>query len=236
VPSVPGGRHEVRGYHAGVLDGRAAFVTHASTSLGRSLATALAELGATVSTSAERFGERASAEAAFTAAPAIDVVVHVCVDDDALVPQPLADTDPHEWDARGEALLRDAIFTFQAAHSRFSPTGTGRVVLLAPTSGFTGAGGFVPASTAIEGARALAKSAARQWGRQAITVNTILVPPALVTPELVAATTFEAPPAVGQLPDVRDDVAATIAHFAAPTSGGISGSTLIVDGGSVMAP
>jgi 3-oxoacyl-[acyl-carrier protein] reductase len=109
-------------------------------------------------------------------------------------------------------------------------------VLVAPTSGFTGAGGFVPASTAIEGARALAKSAARQWGPQGITVNTVLVPPALVAPELVAATTFEASPAVGRLPDLRDDVAATIAHFAAPTSGGITGATVIVDGGSVMAP
>lgn len=230
------GHQEGHGYHAGVLDGRAAFVTHASTKLGRGLASALSELGAAVTTSADRFGDRAGAEAAFTAAPAIDVVVHVCVDDAALVPQELADTDPDEWDARGEALLRDAIFTFQAAHSRFSPTGTGRVVLVAPTSGFTGAGGFVPASTAIEGARSLAKSAARQWGPQGITVNTLLVPPAVVAPELVAATTFEAPPAVGRLPDLRDDVAATIAHFAAPTSGGITGATVIVDGGSVMAP
>ena len=52
----------------------------------------------------------------------------------------------------------------------------------------------------------------------------------------MAATTFEAPPAVGRPPDLRDDVAATIAHFAGPTSGGITGATVIVDGGSVMAP
>jgi 3-oxoacyl-[acyl-carrier protein] reductase len=220
----------------GVLDGRAVFLTHASTPLGRGLLAALEELGAAVATSTERFADRAGAGAAFARAAALDVVVHICVDDAALVPQALVDTGPDAWDARGEALLRDAIFTFQAAHAWFAPTGAGRVVLVAPTSGFTGAGGFVPASTAVEGVRALAKSAARQWGPQAITVNTVLVPPALVAPELESATTFEAPPAVGRLPDLRDDVATTIAHFASPTSGGITGATVIVDGGSVMAP
>jgi 3-oxoacyl-[acyl-carrier protein] reductase len=219
-----------------VLDGRAVFVTHGSTRLGRGLAAALGDQGAAVTTSEHGFADRAAADAAFARARVTDVVVHVCVDDASLVPEQLADTDPAAWDARGEALLRDAVFTLQAAHSRFAPTGTGRIVLVAPTSGFTGAGGFVPASTAIEGVRALGKSAARQWGPQGITVNAVLVPPALVAPELAAATTFEAQPAVGQPPDVRDDVAATIAHFARPTSGGITGATVIVDGGSVMAP
>jgi 3-oxoacyl-[acyl-carrier protein] reductase len=162
--------------------------------------------------------------------------VHVCIDDTGLVPQPLVETTPDAWDARGEALLRDAIVTFQGAHARFAPTGTGRIVLVAPTAGFTGAGGFVPATTAIEGVRALAKSVARQWGPQGITVNSVLVPPGLVSLALVAATTFDAPPVVGRLPHLRDDVAAAIALFVAPTAGGITGSTVIVDGGSVMAP
>jgi 3-oxoacyl-[acyl-carrier protein] reductase len=219
-----------------VLDGRAVLVTHVATTFGQELAVALGELGADVATTARAFADRAGADAAFAATPRLDVVVHVCIDDTGLVAQPLVETEPEAWDARGEALLRDAIFTLQAAHARFAPTGTGRVVLVAPTSGFTGAGGFVPASTAIEGMRALAKSLARQWGRQGITVNTVLVPPVLVAPQLVAATTFEAAPAVGRPPHVRDDVAATVAHFAAPTSGGITGATVIVDGGSVMAP
>src|SRR5690242_5505062 len=197
-----------------MLEGRALFVTHVATIFGQRLAVALGELGADVATTARAFSERAGADVAFAAAPRFDVLVHVCVDDAGLVPQALVDTDPEAWDARGEALLRDGIFTFQAAHRRFAPTGTGRIVLVAPTSGFTGAGGFVPVSTAIEGVRALGKSAARQWGPQGITVNAVLVPPALVAPELVAATTFEAPPAVGRPPDLRDDVAATIAHLA----------------------
>jgi 3-oxoacyl-[acyl-carrier protein] reductase len=219
-----------------VLDGRAFLVTHVATIFGQQLAVTLGEHGADVATTAHAFADRAGADAAFAATRRLDTVVHVCIDDAGLVPQPLVETAPEMWDARGDALLRDAIVTFQAAHARFAPTGTGRIVVVAPTAGFTGAGGFVPALTAVEGIRALAKSAARQWGPQGITVNTVLVPPALVSPELVAATTFEAPPAVGRQPDLYDDVAATIAHFARPTSGGITGATIIVDGGSVMAP
>jgi 3-oxoacyl-[acyl-carrier protein] reductase len=219
-----------------VLDGRAVLVTHVATTFGQQLAMALGELGADVATTARAFADRAGADAAFAATPRVDALVHVCVDDAGLVPEALIDTGPDEWDARGEAMLRDAIFAFQAAHARFRAAGIGRIVLVAPTSGFTGAGGFVPAGTAVEGVRALAKSAARQWGPQGITVNTVLVPPALVAPALVAATTFEASPAVGRQPHLRDDVGATIALFTAPTTAGITGSTVIVDGGSVMAP
>jgi 3-oxoacyl-[acyl-carrier protein] reductase len=223
-------------YHAPVLDGRAVFVTHVGSQFAQQLAVDLGEHGADVATTAYAFADRAAAEAALGAARRFEILVHVVVDDAALVPEALVDTAPDAWDARGEALLRDAVFTFQAAHPRFVAAGTGRIVVVAPTSGFTGAARFVPQSTAVEGVRALAKSAARQWGPDGITVNTVLVPPALVAPALATATTFEAPPAFGRLPDLHDDVAATIAHFAAPTSGGINGATVIVDGGSVMAP
>jgi len=219
-----------------VLDGRAVLVTHTTTALGRHVAEALGGLGASVATAPARFVDRHAAEDAFAAAGGIDAVVHICVDDAGLVAQPLVETDPEAWDARGESLIRDAIFTLQAAHTRFVTAGAGRVVVVAPTSGFTGAGGFVPVSTAVEGVRALAKSAARQWGTAGITVNAVLVPPDLVAPSLVAATTFNAPPVVGRLPDMRFDVGAAIALLLSPTSGGITGATVIVDGGSVMAP
>ena len=67
-------------------------------------------------------------------------------------------------------------------------------------------------------------------------MNTVMVPPDLVAPVLVTSTTFNAPPVVGRLPDVRADVVEAIGLFAAPTTGGITGATIIVDGGSVMAP
>jgi len=223
-------------YHARVLDGRAMFVTHVGTQLGRRLADSLDELGAEVATSTHRFDDRDAAVAALAASARLDVLVHVVADDTALVAEELVDVEPDAWDTRAEAVLRDALFAFQAAHRRFTGAGAGRIVVIAPTSGFTGASGFVPHSTAVEGVRAMAKSIAQQWGRLGVTVNSVLVAPALVAPALADATSFGAPPAVGRLPDVCDDVAATVAHFAASTSGGITGATVIVDGGTVMAP
>ena len=218
-----------------MLDGRAVFLTNATTGLGGAIAGALAESGAHVTAVDGGFTGLAAADAAFARASSIDAVVHVCVDERALVAQPLVETGPTEWDERGEALIREAIVTLQAAHARFVG-GTGRIVLVAPTAGFTGARDLTPYSMAVEGIRALAKSAARQCGPNGITVNCVLVAPDLVSPTLIAATTFHGPPVVGRLPDVGGDVVEAIALFAGPGVGGVTGATIVVDGGSVMAP
>ena len=222
-------------YHAPVFDGLVVLVTNATTVLGGGIVAALTEAGARVTALDGGFVDRRSAETAFAAVTDLDAVVHVCVDERALVAQPLIDTEPDDWELRCEAPIREAIFTFQAAFSAFTG-GPGRIVLVAPTVGFTGVADLVPYATAIEGVRAMAKSAARQWGPLGITVNTVLVPPDLVAPVLVTHTTFNAPPVIGRLPDVRTDVLEAIGLFARASVSGITGSTVIVDGGSVMAP
>ncbi len=222
-------------YHAPVFDGVAMLVTNATTLLGGSIVDALADAGAQVAAVEGGYTDRQSAHAAFAALSHVDAVVHVCVDEGALVAQPLVEIAPADWDRRAEALLREAIFTFQAAYDLFTG-GPGRIVVIAPTAGFTGAGGLVPYTTAVEGVRAMAKSAARQWGAQGITVNTVMVPPDLVAAVLVANTAFNAPPVVGRLPDVRADVVEAIGLFAGSPATAITGATVIVDGGSVMAP
>ena len=98
-------------------------------------------------------------------ADADDAVVHVCVDERALVAQPLVETEPSDWELRSDGLIREAIFAFQAAYSAFTG-GPGRIVLVAPTVGFTGAGGLVPYRTAVEGVRSLAKSAGVSGARR----------------------------------------------------------------------
>ncbi len=77
----------------------------------------------------------------------------------------------------------------------------------------------------------MAKSAARQWGGLGITVNTVLVPLELLAPGTASLTSFLPPPALGGLPDIAD-VASAVTAF----PGGTTGATLVVDGGSVMAP
>ena len=57
-------------------------------------------------------------------------------------------------------------------------------MLVTPTVGFAGAAGLVPYTTAVEGIRAMAKSAARQWASDDIIVNAITAPLDLFAPAL----------------------------------------------------
>lgn len=157
-------------------------------------------------------------------------VVHVCGGDDALVPTPLDSTSPADWDARCEEILRTALVALQGAHDLLAPTG-GRIVLVTATTGISGAPSIVPFVTAVEGVRAMAKSGARQWGEIGITVNAVLVPLDLLAPTAAGLTSFLPPPALGAPPAITD-VAAAVTAF----GGGTTGATVVVDGGSVMAP
>jgi 3-oxoacyl-[acyl-carrier protein] reductase len=82
-----------------------------------------------------------------------------------------------------------------------------------PSVSLLGAVGLVPLTTALEGVRALAKSAARQWADHGITVNCI----------------------VGDL-ELRDEIAGVVDFLAGEAGGAITGQTIVVDGGSVMLP
>jgi NAD(P)-dependent dehydrogenase (short-subunit alcohol dehydrogenase family) len=245
-----------------VLAGRVVVVTGASRGLGRDLALGLADAGAAVGvvdraatgpvaqaitdaggravavdTSVEALAETSDAFATVAGALGpLDTVVHASVDPDALVPGALADVADSDWDTRCEAPLRAALACAQAAFTQLQDRG-GRLVFVTPTVALTGAAGLVPYTTALEGIRALAKSAARQWGRHAITVNCV-APPL----ELLAADGRGAPeptvgdPALGRAPDGRTDLAPVVPWLAGPGAGFVTGLTVTVDGGIVMAP
>jgi 3-oxoacyl-[acyl-carrier protein] reductase len=142
--------------------------------------------------------------------------VHALVEPDALVAAPLADTDEAWWDRRCEAVLRTGLWCCQAAFGAFGGRG-GRIVLVTPTVGLTGAAGLAPYATAVEGMRSLAKSAARQWGSHGIAVNCVA-------------------PRVDGAPDVRADIAPVVAMLVAEPTHIVTGATVVVDGGLVMAP
>jgi 3-oxoacyl-[acyl-carrier protein] reductase len=157
-------------------------------------------------------------------------VVHVSGEQDPLVPTSLDATSAADWDARCEGILRAALLALQAAHDLLAATG-GRIVLVTATTGISGAPSIVPFVTAIEGVRAMAKSGARQWGGIGITVNAVLVPLDLLAPTAAGLTSFLPPPALGAPPAITD-VAAAVTAFGR----GTTGATVVVDGGSVMAP
>ena len=139
-------------------------------------------------------------------------VVHVGCDGDALIPVSLVDTDEGSWEERCEAVVLDALHRVQEAFSSFEGRG-GRIVFVMPSVSLVGAVGLVPLTTALEGVRALAKSAARQWAEHGITVNCV----------------------VGDI-ERREEIAGVVDFLAGDAGGAITGQTIVVDGGSVMLP
>jgi NAD(P)-dependent dehydrogenase (short-subunit alcohol dehydrogenase family) len=220
-----------------MLDGRVVVVTGGGNGMGHAIAMGLVDAGAAVAVVDGPVGSLTDAERAFARAASargpIDAVVHALVDPEALVEAPLAETDPAAWDARCEAVLRTALWCCQAAYNQLSERG-GQLVLVTPTVGLTGAAGLVPFATAVEGMRALAKSAARQWGEVGITVNCV-APPVEVEVGAPAVPPVGGRP-LGRLPDVRNDVAPVVASLLAESAHFVTGTTVIVDGGVVMAP
>ena len=148
---------------------------------------------------------------------------------------PLVETDHAGWDARCEAVLRGGLVCAAATYRQLADRG-GRFLVVTPTVALTGAAGLVPVVTALEGLRALAKSAARQWGSAGITVNCLAPPLQLVAPGSAAADPAVEAPALGRLPDGRADVAPVVGLLAGDEARFVTGATIVVDGGVVMTP
>jgi len=186
------------------------------------IAAGLQELGASVGGASDDLG-------------AIDAVAHV-MSADGIVDRPLVETDRDAWDRGAEAPIRETLAVLQGAFPELSESG-GAIVLVVPTIALTGAPGLVALAAAAEGIRLLGKSAARAWGVHGIRVNTITAPLGEWAIEQQDANVV--PSKFGpSLPerDVAADIAAAVGFLCGPSSGGISGATLGVDRGTLMAP
>ena len=154
----------------------------------------------------------------------VDLVVHVVTDPGDLVERPLSSTDAAEWGRRCDDVLTTAVASAKDAHARLAARG-GRLVFVVPSLGLTGAAGLVPFATAVEGVRALAKTAARQWGEDGITVACVA--------RHVAGPTV-ALSSIG--PPTNTDIAGMLALLATEHAAALTGATLVLDGGTVLVP
>jgi 3-oxoacyl-[acyl-carrier protein] reductase len=209
-----------------VLDGRHVAVTGGDAGVGRDIVLGLEDLGASVTAVAERELD--------AVAGLVDVVLHAAIDPAALERQPLVETVAEDWDRRCEAVLRSALSCSQSAY-RLLHDGGGLLVFVTPTLGITGAAQLVPYATAIEGIRAMAKSAARQWGQQGIRVNCVAPSAELLAPGAGTLSPDVAEPALGAVPTDAGALVSAISLLAGPGSV-VTGATIVVDGGMVMVP
>lgn len=147
-------------------------------------------------------------------------------------PGRIADMQLGDWLECVEEPLAVTLDLLQGARSRLAG-GRGSIVVVAPTIGIAGASQLVALTTVVEGVRAMAKSAARQWAGEGIRVNAVLVPLEVLRPSMAPLTAHLAPPQ-GEVPDAGSIGAAVGAVLCGP--GSMVGATILLDGGSVMAP
>lgn len=136
---------------------------------------------------------------------------------------------------------KGTLWLMQAALPHFREAGRGRVVTVGTVMGQTGAPGYGPYAASNEAIRSLTRTAAREWGRDGITVNCICPASAAhrldpdSSPERRAA--FEAMydnHPLGRDGDPDDDIAPVVAFLLSDASQYLTGETLMVDGGGFM--
>ena len=203
-----------------VLVGMTALVLGADNGVGDAIAAGLERLGASVA--------RGVAESAGR----VDLVVIPVTDPGGLTRAPLADMDEAEWIRRCEAPLNAVRVALQEAHAMLSGEG-GRIVLLVPTIAMLGAADFAAYSAVGEGARSLAKAAARGWGAAGITINCIALTQEQLAPGSDEKVTENRVPPALKTPDLENDIAALIATLATGPAI-VTGNTIMADGGNLM--
>jgi NAD(P)-dependent dehydrogenase (short-subunit alcohol dehydrogenase family) len=170
---------------------------------------------------------------AATAAGPIVAAVHAHVPPDALQPRPLVEIADDEWDDLADAPVRATLVTLQLARGHLQAGG--RMVVVVPAVALVGQDGLVPLCTAGEAQRVLAKSAARRWGADGLTVNIVAADLADLGDLAAGGTTDSATTRGPALPTGSgDDLVDAISLLLEPAAARITGATLCADAGDLM--
>jgi 3-oxoacyl-[acyl-carrier protein] reductase len=145
-----------------------------------------------------------------------------------------AGIDEPEWPRLVDDLMWRTLVALQSARTSMLEQG-GRIVVVLPTIGLAGASGLTAYTTAVEGIRAMVKSAARQWCSEGIIVNMVAAPLRLFA-SLQNADAHLSAPASAHDTSLVGSVIESVRFLLRRDIGHVVGDTLIVDGGSVMRP
>jgi NAD(P)-dependent dehydrogenase (short-subunit alcohol dehydrogenase family) len=233
------------------LDGNVALVTGASRGIGRDLATALAQAGATTVAGVRDLVDRPDGLDAVTIdlrdlgsiRTAIDSVVErhgrldvlvnnagVGTNHDAL------DATEEEWDEVLDVNLKGLFFACQAAGRHMVRRGYGRIVNMSSQAGHVGIRRHAAYSASKGGVELLTKVLALEWGQHGVTVNAV-APTFVRTPG--TAERLDRPDflqdVLTRIPIGRvgttTEVAAAVIFLASRSAGLVNGTSILVDGG-----
>ncbi|MGH9305993.1 MAG: SDR family NAD(P)-dependent oxidoreductase, partial [Acidimicrobiales bacterium] len=170
----------------------------------------------------------------------LDIVVHNAVSGQSGHPESIVQVDRAAFEQHFSVSVRAAWGLARAAHVPLARRGTGRFVLLTSAAGIEGSA-TLPLYAMVKGAlRGMAKSLAREWGPDGITVNclaplarTEALDQALASnPELSGRLLGRIP--LGRLGDPESDIGPALCFLAGDHSSYMTGQTLVIDGGSFM--
>lgn len=156
----------------------------------------------------------------------------------------LVDVTESDMDLLFDTGPKGTLWLMQAAHPHFATRRWGRIVTMGTSMGLTGAPGYGPYAASNEAIRSLTRTAAREWGRDGITVNCILpasaghrAPAAGSDParEAAFAAMYDDNP-IGRDGDAIDDIGPVLAFLLSDASRYVTGQTVSVDGGGILRP
>ena len=239
--------------------GRVALVTGATRGIGRAVAVALAECGATVigtatsEAGAQSIGEalgakgrgivlnvtdaeasKAALEAIVAKFGRIDILVNNAGITRDMLAMRLSD---EAWDAVIETNLTSVFRLTRAALRPMMKQRYGRIINMSSVVGVMGNAGQANYAAAKAGMIGMSRSIAREVASRGVTVN--CVAPGFIETDMTAALPEDVKKnLMGQIPASRlgktDDIAAAVLYLASEPAGYVTGTVLHVNGGMFM--
>ena len=167
----------------------------------------------------------------------LDLVVHALFPEQSRTPALINEMNEDDWAAACDAPLEAGIRLARGAYGHLAAR-RGTIVFCVPLVGTAGAARFSALAGLAEGLRILARSLARGWGSDGIRAHALTLHPSMFLAPEDAASAVEAnalhDPALGRLPSAAE-IATVIESLADPATAGLTGASLVMDGGTWMA-